>query len=378
MGKSSKNTDYDLDQSLSVLSQDEVRNAGIIYKRVSTPRQSEQGSSLDDQEESLKEEAEKRDIQIVKTIADDAETGTDFDREGIREVRHLAAHEDISYVFVDEVDRIGRHAAETLFYLHEIREECGVTIITNEAGELDISDYADLVYVMMRALSSQSSNQTSTRRSIASLVQNFKDRDWFSVFNEVPLGYTETDDGWITKDPTEVGVVKEMFESFLNADLHRAYKETVEQSRGLPSDIQGAKLKRHLLRPVYVGKPTTKYVDRTRNDESKTETQVVDEDLRIITDETHERAVEKVQNIREKLTGDDDTDDINSLVEEFGPTTIVSISDIVQLRCPVCDERMRENGQRELGSRTVHNYECTADSCGRQRKFPTKDELNDL
>lgn len=352
-------------------------DAGVAYARVSDDRQVEDGYSLQDQKDYLLREATEREIPIVKTVTDGAETGTDFDREGIREIRHIASQESVSYVFVDEVDRIGRHAVETLYYLYELREECGTTIITNEAGELDVTDYHDLIYVVMRALSSQSVNETSTRRSMAARVQRFKNKNWSSVFNTVPLGYVGLDDGWIAIDPDEVDVVKEMFQNFLDADTNRAYTETIEETANLPEDMYTGKIRRFLHRPLYVGRPTTNFVDYTRNDESKTQTTVTDESLRIISDETFEAVQEKADKVREASGGSgSETTDMDSLVEEFGPVSVVGIDEIIQIRCPECDGQMRCNGRRDLKTRTVHNYQCR--ECGKQRKFPTQTEMDGL
>lgn len=352
---------------------------GIIYIRVSCQKQKKQGRSLTDQKESLKIEAQEREIKVEEIIADGAKSGTDFDREGIKKVHRLANEKDISYLLVDEIDRIGRHAIESLYFIHELREECGVTIISNEVGELDTSDYTDLIYVIMRALSSQSTNETSTRRSVASRVQGFKNRNWSSVFQKVPFGYKLNSNDWLSKIPRKTGIMVEMCENFLDAEPRRAYTETLEKTRHPPRNLDTSQLRELLGRPVYIGEPTTNFVDQTRNPESKSSTTVCDESLRIISDEMH-HAVQEKKELMESIhcSGDNDTVDLETLANNFGPETLAAASDIIEIHCPECYTSMSKNGTYDQSLFMVHNHICSADGCDKQCKYPTTKDWDNI
>lgn len=358
----------------------ELTEKALIYLRVSTQHQVENHRSLKDQRQSSKAIAETHDLPIKRIIDDKAESGTDFDRDGIREVRHRAEDGDVSYVIVDQLDRIGRSAVETLYYITELREECGVTIITSEKGEIDISETNDLIYVMLQSVASQATIETQARRAEAGVAQEFQEKNWFSAFGKVPFGYQETDDGWIAVDPDENETVLRTVDVLLKADPSRAYTETLNVVPDLPDDWDHTNIRDFLSRPLLAGRPTTSYVDYTRNSEDKEKTIVHDESLRILDDETFEKVQHKIDQIYDRYSSDkDEPDDVESLVDEFGPDNIVNCHEIIQQRCPECDTELVKNGRRGLNTRVVHIYRCpNYDDCGKQWKFPTQKVIDEL
>ncbi|WP_136689967.1 recombinase family protein [Halorhabdus amylolytica] len=355
------------------------KEGALAYARVSDPKQVREGQSLEAQKNWTAEEAEARGLELVNTFSDSAKSGTNFEREGIQKVRDEAEKERISYVIVDELDRIGRHAVETVYYVYELREDCGVKIIVNEARDvLDVAQYQDLSYIMNRALASQASVETQARRAEAGRAKNFTEKKWNSAFKYVPIGYKENDDdNWISTEVTEIGVVQELFKNFIGSDISRPFAETLDKTPTLTEDFGRQRLRNTLERPLYVGEPTTGFVDYTRNDQSKEETTVIDRSLRIISDETREKALEKLKEIDEYYTdAKEEGEDVESLVSEHGPEPVVDCSEIIQVRCPECDTEMMKNGIREWNDHIGRKYLCPA--CGRHRLFPKQTEMDQL
>ncbi|WP_158600433.1 recombinase family protein [Haloarcula sp. Atlit-7R] len=352
--------------------------AAIAYTRVSTEKQVRNGRSLRDQRNWVKLECNRRGIELIETFTDKGESGTNFDRQGIHDLRNKAKSDTVSYLLVDELDRVGRHAVETLYYLYELRTEYGVKVISNEVGELDVANNQDLNYVTNRVLSAQSTLETQARRAQAGVARNFIDKKWSSAFRQVPLGYEANDeDDWISINPAEALIVEEAVETFIAADPARALTETLEEAPALPNSFTRGKLRRMLRRPLYIGRPTTKYVDYTRNDDSKSSTTVVDESLRIISDEEHDVILKKLEKMYETYSSNkEEADDVESLATEFSAETLFKCSEVVQIRCPDCDSEMMKDGRRKTGSRMVHNYLCP--HCSRNRKFPYKQEVEEF
>lgn len=351
---------------------------GVIYARVSSTDQAENGRSLDEQVRRLREIATRRDIRLVQEpIRDEGETGRTFDRRGIQQVWHLARRGEISYVLVDDIDRIGRHAAETIFYLYELRCEFEVTLVTSADEELDVDRVQDLTQAVMKALSSQMANENRARRAQASVIEKFKEKNWSVIFNTTPLGYALTEDDWLRVDPEEADVVRTIFEQFLEVDLEGAYSATADALADRGYDLSSRTVKHIVSRPVYIGKPTvdTTHPNSSGGPASDEGISVADPDLQIINEGMFERAAAKVERITERYSsgsGDDSPADIDDLVDKFGFRAVAESSPVVQLQCPDCGGALVKNGQRTLSERYVHNYLCK--ECGTQRKFPTERE----
>lgn len=361
--------------SASRESSESTTSSGVIYARVSSNRQAREGNSLQQQVQSLSKIAKEQNIDLVREpIRDDGETGTDFDRPGIQEVRRLAMNGEISCVLVDDVDRIGRHSAETIFYLYELRSECGVTVITAKSGELDVETFNGLAQVMLKSLSSQIANENRARRAHAASVEKFKQKDWSVFYDSAPLGY-ELTDGWLEIDESEAEVVEEIFRTFLRINDYRsAYSKTADRVAELSDEMRSRKMRQILQNRVYIGEPS---VNTTFLDEDTSRVTVSDDSLQIVSKSVYQSVQEKVDKVhRKNSSSPDNPDDLTDFVDEFGFRAVIKSSDIVELRCPDCGESLVKNGQRKLSEREVHNYKCTNDDCGRQRKFPTQVEID--
>lgn len=229
--------------------------------------------------------ADREDIELVrKPITDEGKTGRNFDREGIHQVTSIAERGEIEYMLIDDVDRIGRHAAETIFYLYELREECDVTTVTASSGELDVSTFEGLVQAMLKSLSSQLANENRARRAHAASIKRFKQKDWSVFYNSAPLGYRMTDADWLEVDKSQAEDVQEIFDIFLAMDIQGAYAETAQRADCLSDNADSSQVKRALSNEVYIGKPG---IDTTHPNEDETGGRIYvdDEELQII-DET--------------------------------------------------------------------------------------------
>lgn len=354
---------------------DESRLLGIIYARVSSRRQADEGNSLREQVQNLQRIAEERGIDLVEDpIRDAGKTGTNFDREGIRHVRSLALQGEIDYVLIDDVDRVGRHAAETIFYLYELRTTCGVTVITAQSGELDVTDFKDLVAVMLKSLMSQMTNELRARRAQNGRIEEFEQGNWTTYYNTAPLGYRLTEDDWLELDSAEAETVRQLFETFLEVDIQGAYSRTTDRVEGFSGSSH--RLKVILQARVYIGEPG---VDAEHPDTGEP-VFVEDSDLEIVDEEVFEQAQEKIERVNERYSsnsnGTQDLHDVDDFVDQFGPVAVDEACEMVRLQCRECGGDVVKNGQRTLANRRVHNYKCK--ECGRQRKCPTEDELDQM
>lgn len=350
---------------------------GIIYARVSSNEQADSGYSLEAQVEDLKKKAEKNGISLVDSpILDEGESGTNFDRDGIKEVFRLASSGEISYLLVDDADRLGRTTPETLYFIHLLQTECEVEILTS-AGRLDTTQIQGLIETTMRTLMSHVAVKGRARKATNTRIHRFiEQRQWSTWFHTVPLGYKERDDGWIAKDKDEVEIAKDLFNHFLESEsysvttryLNKTYQDYLE------SPLTRSQIKQLLQKPVYKGKPTIP-VNSVNKEESKRS--VDDTELAIVDADMFDSVQLTIAQISKSNSTDSEAVDVDELIDEFGLFPVIKSSPVVKVVCPNCESVMVKNGQRNLnGEVKSHNYLCK--NCDSQRRYPYQKEYRDI
>lgn len=356
---------------------EDLPETGVIYIRESDISSVEDGRNVDGQIEALRELAENEEIEIVSDpIIDEGETGTNFDREGIREV-FARAQQGIDYLFVDDLSRLGRSTAETLYFIHYLQVSCGVTVMTPR-GEVNISQIDDLIQATMRSLVSQLSTRYRTRASLRSRKIGFvEEKNWSSGYATVPPGYEPDGDDWIEVNSEQYGAAEALFDEFLSTE---SYASTAEHLNNEFDDvldpIEPWQVKKHLQRKVYIGKPTLS-IDSEHLDES--EFSVDDPALQIVSRKTFDDVQEQIEEIGSRYSTDGGTVTPEKAMEMFGLFAVISSSPVITLKCtePGCDGELRANGQRELdGDLNSHSYQCK--KCGKNRKWPYLSEMEDM
>jgi DNA invertase Pin-like site-specific DNA recombinase len=118
---------------------------GVIYARVSTEEQRKGGYSLPSQIRLLREKMKTDGVEEVHEPIEDAESGQDFERKGLKKLWELVHAKRIDYVYVYDLDRLGRHVAETPYRMYSLKEE-GV-IVRDIREEYNFND--PLAYVIV-------------------------------------------------------------------------------------------------------------------------------------------------------------------------------------------------------------------------------------
>ena len=368
---------------------DEPSRKGLIYARVSTDEQEE---GIDRQINELRDLAERDGIEIAhEPIEDVGKSGREFDRAGLQKLLRLAQRDDVTDVLVEDTDRLGRRAPQTLSMIDLIQCECDVTIVTTK-GEMDTTRINGLAMAALQTIISDIENRNRAHRLLSGKINAFKNRNWPSWFHQPPYGYDEdgnwSDDDapekWIKINSREKVVVQDLYEYFVEtAGIRSGYADTKRYIEGKYSEsLDRHKLKRILQDPVYLGKPTVR--GETLGDDG--EEGVVDDDsLRMIDEELFEKAQSKIQKIHDlhSTSLEKEIIDLDVLLAEYGVEPLLSIVDCVAVCCPEddCDGLMRKCGQKTLNDqwlgeddgKTVHDWECRG--CNRRKKFPNTWEL---
>jgi DNA invertase Pin-like site-specific DNA recombinase/predicted RNA-binding Zn-ribbon protein involved in translation (DUF1610 family) len=351
---------------------------GVIYTRVSSASQAANGNSLENQAETLKEVAESMNIEIVGPIVDDGETGKNWDRQGIEILKHMAATQEISHLLIDDVDRLGRSAIETLYFIWRLRSDYGITIITQSGRELDVSNVTDLMTLSMKSIMADLETDNQSRRANSARRKQIEEkRDWLSWFKEVPLGYQLKSDDWIEPDPDELEAVEVLFSEFLDAETKAAYSRTAEYLNEnydelFDGEISSQKVKRLLQRPLYVGVPTP-----TLKGE---DIPIEDENLQLITEQTRSEVLEKIDEIYSRNSSDShNADDLEDLVDRFGAFEVYRASSKLLHLCDECgSSSLTRSGTVSIDNSTRRSQQYKCKECGNTQALPTKDELEEM
>lgn len=386
--------------------QEDDAPTGIIYARVSSDKQrkgtSDRGDddvdnddkvidegSIEGQVEELEAIAERRGIKLpYDPIADEAETGTDFDRDGIQEVFEKTKRKDIDYLLVEKVDRVGRTAAETLYFIYILQSECGVTLLTS-SGSRDVSETPGLMQTTVMSLTAQIQNELRIAKANKERIRGFlKKKNWKCKSPKIPLGYEETDDGWLTVDPEEKPIVRDLFQKFESCGNYAETERYIDDKYGRKY-LDGHMVKTVLQNRVYIGEPR---LPESWLEGTTYENDLHEPDLHLLRaeDDAEEDVCEatfhQVQNIiqeKEQQRSDDDTMELLDFIEEFSLFSVIQGSEPATL-LHHCGNPLIRDGQVDLrGEYTVHRYRCrhceeVEDASDYYRRWPKDYELDKI
>ena len=352
--------------------------ASLIYGRVSTDDQYENGKSLDRQVESGHEgiDGDEDAVLIHEPITDDGKTGTNFRRDGIKKVFDLASRGFVDRLYITKLNRIGRCAPETLYFVYKLQNDMSVSLVMGD-DHIDIStNLRDLLTATMSILGGHISVEQRVTSSIENQISQFEnDKDWWVFHNQVPLGYEEAEDDWIEVTEEEAQVVRELFEYFIDKESYTKTAEYISRKYGEDGyAMTRCRVKRILTRDVYIGKPS-KTLDTDRVEDN--EVAVDDPSLKIVDEKTFKEAQEIIQMNKERYSSSEETRDPLDFVQIVGVDTMLTTFADLELHCPECaNTDLQKYGSRETSEMEVHNYRCK--DCGRQMKWPNQSQLERL
>lgn len=157
----------------------------VIYARVSTDRQADEGVSIDSQIESCKRKAEQFGAVVVKVLADEGISGATDARPGFRAAINRCALNDVDLFICWSSSRFARDQHDAISYKRELTSY-GTKLVYAQS-EIDLESYEGWMLdsfqqVMDESYSRQVSRDTS--RSLLALA-----REGYFTGGHVPFGY---------------------------------------------------------------------------------------------------------------------------------------------------------------------------------------------
>lgn len=190
----------------------------VVYARVSTREQAQEGHSIVRQINMGVEHAKKLGFTRVKEIVDEGYSAKNFDRPGIKEVIKLIKCDLVSAVIIKDLDRLSRNQLLTLKFF-ALLEEHRVTLIGTNFNASRDSAHERMVSNIMSAVA-QGESEITGERTIAS-IRGAYEKGYYPIKLK-PFGYSKVDRHLYINDE-EAEMVKEIF------NFYAVYKLSTEQ-----------------------------------------------------------------------------------------------------------------------------------------------------
>lgn len=242
---------------------DQRPKIAVIYTRVSTDDQAEHGFSLAHQEDLLRRECARKDIQILRHFKDDGYSAKDFKRPAFQElIAYIKQRKkQIQYLFVTKWCRYSRDIENTILMNREL-QAYGTRVVTLDDGE-DSENPANLSLKMLNMTLPEIDNRMRSRNTKAGILRALK--EGFYPYGGSPKGYSKDRGGQKTPllIPNEQApLVKEAFEVFSTGAFPIEDVRKASWKNGLK--LQRSQFGQMLRNPIYMGKIS---VPATENEE---------------------------------------------------------------------------------------------------------------
>lgn len=228
----------------------------------------------------------------------DIQTGTNDNREGLKNLITDAENNKFDVIVAKELSRLGRNVG-LLYQLKKIAETKGIRIITLD-GRVDTQDASKQAMFGLYAWMYENESQRTSERIKSVFRMKYKNGKFLGA--HAPYGYTVHDGKLIMRDDYTVDVVRDIYSKYLEGWGHDKIARYLSNKQlPTPSTLlgksnaslywQGTSVKKILQNPHYVG-DLVQGRETTLNVTNKKRVFVNEEDW-IIVSNTHEAIISK-------------------------------------------------------------------------------------
>ena len=211
----------------------------VIYCRVSTDEQAEQGYSLDAQEKLCRDFAGRNGYQVRAVYRDEGRSGTTLERPALQDLLARCQQEhSIKAVIIQETDRLARNTHDHLA-IKAVLRKADVKLISVAQPMLDDSPEGNMIDTIIASVN-QFQSDINSRKTKKGLQEKFEEGWWPGW---APLGYLNVplggDDAGrsarkiIVKDPDRWQLLREGFALYLTGAYSGDALNDILFSRGL-------------------------------------------------------------------------------------------------------------------------------------------------
>ena len=312
--------------------------SAILYRRVSTTDQKENGNSLNTQRHSLRAFANDSGMDIIREFQEDF-SAKNFERPEFNRLLDFVKKNKnkVDYILITSWDRFSRNTYEALRVIGEMRE---LSIEVNSVESwIDHDDPHQLIMQLMYLGMPEVDNKVKSQKVTVNMRQGLKEGRWNRA---QPLGYIKGKDPSNPKrplmqiDPLKGKFVKQLFKDF-SLGVH-SQSDILKMDKYKPLKLSKSNLSRILKNPIYAGK----IVVPAYRDEAEEIINAIHEPL---VDMKTFNKVQNCLNIRKKYTHK------QSKLNENLPLR-------GHLECPKCKSNLTGSAARGKSGRKYHYYHC--------------------
>lgn len=208
-----------------------AKHKAIIYARVSTQRQADDGLPVESQIEHGHRKAEALDADVLRVFTDAGISGRTDERPAFQDAVRYCKAFDVQFFICWSTSRFARNKLDAALYKKEL-EKSGTRVIYVSVDLDNRTDSGWMLESMMEIFDEHYSRQVSTD-TLRSMIKNA--RDGFFNGGRVPLGYCTVPDGKrkrLAVDESEAVLVRDIFALYVGGDGAKTIAEMMNaQSR---------------------------------------------------------------------------------------------------------------------------------------------------
>lgn len=196
------------------------------YARYSTDKQTE--DSIAFQLEEIQKYCVKNKLLLTAIYKDDAQSGTNTDRQGFIEMIDAAKRKEFDCVVIYDVTRGSRDVADW-FYFRKTMAALDIKVISATENLGDITDPNDFLTELITVGIGQHQVLTTRQKSIASVAVKAKQGVFLGGYP--PLGYDIVNGQYVINEQ-EARVVRTIFEAYASGKSYNAILELIHGAKG--------------------------------------------------------------------------------------------------------------------------------------------------
>jgi site-specific DNA recombinase len=327
----------------------------VIYARVSTQRQADDGVSMESQIEQCRLKAHSLGTEVVEVFRDDGVSGRTDRRPGFQAALAYCAAHRVSHFVCWSTSRFGRNLEDALKNTNQLREWGTRAAYVHQ--DIDLETDAGWMLGVMTGMMDEVYSRNVARDTLRSMVT--ASRDGFFVGGRAPFGYQIERVGKRSKlavNEDHAAIVRMMFALALNDGLGAQAVALRMNGAGLTRDGKAwgkTSVAMILKNPSYMGERLFNQIrNKTREAKEPAEVVRVASHPAIVSKEDFE----KVQAMMKDRTP-----------HEVGGTPKSCFAFTGLLKCGICGEQLQIRNGTGRGKKIYNYYACLAHKTGRPR-----------
>ena len=328
---------------------------------MSGEEQKKSGYSLASQIRLLEEKMRDDGVIAIHPPIVDVESGRTFERKGLKILLQLAKSGSVDYVYIYDLDRLGRHVAETPYLMYKLKEETRVVVRTI-SDEYNFEDPFDYVLATIKSFPGDVESRKLGERTQRGKIEKFRQGKWVGP---IPFGYRKNVSSELEKLPDLEAIVVDIFKTYeMYGNIKKVTHIINEKYSGKVGKFSTNQIRRILTNPIYIGKPRYGKIEIRASALAVVAPELYNKVQSRIKKNARKFKVKKYRKPRSIL---------DEFAAEFGMDYIMRVLDILKPHCPKCQTQMVGDGSKPIKGLRLPNFKCS--SCNYQKTIPSAAEL---